>query len=83
MEENKKLEFLKTIDLTKTDNELKEYFSFRHDGRNTFKNVLSLGNWESNNENLQKFKDFIDENEAHGLKEIRKAARIKKAGEIP
>jgi hypothetical protein len=74
---------LNTLDYNKPDPELKTYFSLRHDGKNTYRNVLSLGDRSSNRENLEKFKDCIEENENNGVKEIRRVARLKKAGEVP
>lgn len=32
---------------------------------------------------MEKFKDCIEENENNGIREIRRLARLKKAGEVP
>ena len=74
---------MKTLDYNKPDAQLKPYFNFRHDGKHTYRNVLSMADRSSNVENLEKFKDCIEENENNGLREIRRVARLKKAGEVP
>ena len=74
---------MKTLDYNKPDAQLKPYFNFRHDGKHTYRNVLSMIDRSSNVENLEKFKDCIEENENNGLREIRRVARLKKAGEVP